>query len=55
MLLFTFKALNGLAPPYLKDIHHPYIPAQSLLSQNAGLLIVPRVGRCTIGGRVVDV
>ena len=28
-----------------------YIPAQTLRSQNAGLLIVPRVGRCTIGGR----
>ena len=47
VLLITFKALNGLAPPYLKDLLHPYIPAE-LLSQNAGLLIVPRVG-CTLG------
>ena len=49
--LITFKALNGLAPPYLKDLLHPYIPARTLRSQNAGLLIVPRVGKCTLGGR----
>ena len=51
VLLITFKALNGLAPPYLKELLHPYIPAQTLLSKNAGLLIVPRVGKCTVGGR----
>ena len=51
VLLITFKALNGLAPPYLKDLLHPYIPARTLRSQNAGLLIVPRVGKCTLGGR----
>ena len=27
VLLITCKALNGLAPPYLKDLLHPYIPA----------------------------
>ena len=41
VLLITFKALNGLAPPYLKDLLHPYIPAQTLHSQHAGLLILP--------------
>lgn len=51
ILLLTFKALNGLAPPYLKDLLHPYTPARTLRSQNAGLLIVPRVGKCTVGGR----
>ena len=51
VLLITFKALNGLAPPYLKDLLHPFIPARTLRSQNAGLLIVPRVGKCTLGGR----
>ena len=51
VLLITFKALNGLAPPHLKDLLHPYIPAQTLRSQNAGLLIVPRVGKCILGGR----
>ena len=44
VLVITFKALNGLAPPYVKDLLHPYIPARTLRSQNAGLLIVPRVG-----------
>ena len=27
VLLITFKAVDGLAPPYLKDLLHPYIPA----------------------------
>ena len=49
--VITFKVLNGLAPPYLKDLLHPYIPARTLRSQNAKLLIVPRVGKCTLGGR----
>ena len=44
-------ALNGLALPHLKDLLHPYIPAQTLCSQNAGLLIIPRVGKYTVGGR----
>ena len=26
-VLITCNALNGLAPPYLKDLLHPYIPA----------------------------
>ena len=51
ILLITLKPLNGLAPPYLNNPHHQYIPAQTLRSQNAGLLIVPIVGRCTIGCR----
>ena len=40
-----------IAPPYLKDLLHPCIPARTLRSQNAGLLIVPRVGKCTVGSR----
>ena len=51
VLLITFKALNGLAPPHLKDLLHLYIPARTLRSQKAGLLIVLRVGKCTVGGR----
>ena len=54
VLVITFKALNGLAPPYLKDLLHPYIPARTLRSQNAGL-IVPRVGKCTQGGRAFPI
>ena len=49
VLIVTFKALNELGPPYLKDLLHPYIPARTLRSQNARLLIVPRVGKCTVG------
>ena len=51
VLLITCKALNGLASPHLKDLLHPYIPAQTLHSQKAGLLIFPRVSRCTVGSR----
>ena len=39
VLLTTFKALNGLTPHYLKDLLHPYIPAQTLSFQNAGLFL----------------
>lgn len=42
LLLFAFKALNGLAPPYLAELLHPYIPSRSLRSADQLLLTVPR-------------
>lgn len=41
-LFTTLKALNGLAPPYLAELLHPYCPAQSLRSSELGLLSIPR-------------
>ena len=42
MLLFAFKALNGLAPPYLADLLKPYTPTRSLRSADRLLLVVPK-------------
>uniref|UniRef100_A0A8C7S3I0 Reverse transcriptase domain-containing protein n=1 Tax=Oncorhynchus mykiss TaxID=8022 RepID=A0A8C7S3I0_ONCMY len=51
VLLLTYKALHGLAPTYLSDLVLPYIPTRTLRSQDAGLLIVPRIFKQTAGGR----
>uniref|UniRef100_A0A8C1ETF6 Reverse transcriptase domain-containing protein n=1 Tax=Cyprinus carpio carpio TaxID=630221 RepID=A0A8C1ETF6_CYPCA len=54
ILLLTYKALNGLAPAYLTSLLPRYNPSRSLRSQNAGLLIVPRIAKIsksTVGGR----
>lgn len=42
ILLTTFKALNGLAPNYIKDLLTPSAPRRSLRSVDAALLVVPR-------------
>jgi len=42
MLLFAYKALNGLAPPYLADLLKPYPPTRSLRSADRLLLVVPK-------------
>jgi hypothetical protein len=51
VLLLTYKALHGLAPTYLSDLVLRYIPTCTLRSQDAGLLIVPRISKQTAGGR----
>ncbi|TWW74291.1 hypothetical protein D4764_14G0002920 [Takifugu flavidus] len=50
-LLLTYKVLRGLAPSYLEELVHLYQPNRPLRSQNAGLLVVPRVSRSRMGGR----
>jgi len=40
-LLFAFKALNGLASPYLAELLHHYTPSLSLRSADQLLLTVP--------------
>ncbi|TWW64340.1 hypothetical protein D4764_03G0013480 [Takifugu flavidus] len=45
------KVLRGLAPSYLEELVIPYQPNRPLRSQNAGLLVVPRVSRSRMGGR----
>ncbi|CDQ80224.1 unnamed protein product [Oncorhynchus mykiss] len=48
----TPNTLNhGLAPTYLSDLVLPNIPKSTLWSQDAGLLIVPRISKQTDGGR----
>ncbi|XP_028454707.1 uncharacterized protein LOC114569086, partial [Perca flavescens] len=51
ILLLTYKALNGLAPSYLEELLIPYCPTRALRSQNAELLVVPRVSKCRMGAR----
>ena len=53
VLLLTQKALNGLAPNYLKDLIIPYCPPKRpLRSQSAGLsCILPRRLKSPIGVR----
>ena len=51
ILQLTFKALHGLAPLYLNDLPFPYTPSRMLRSQGAGLLVIPRIAKSTIGGR----
>ncbi len=41
ILLFVFKSLNGLAPPYLSDLLQSYSPSRSLRSADQKLLTVP--------------
>ena len=38
ILLYTYKAVNGLAPHYLEELLHPYIPRRSLRSADKCLL-----------------
>jgi len=51
ILLITFKALHGLAPPYISDLIHTYSPARTLRSSDTGLLRIPRHKLSSFGGR----
>ncbi len=42
ILLFVFKSLNGLAPPYIYELLHPYMPTRSLRSTDQLFLNVPK-------------
>ncbi|TWW64247.1 hypothetical protein D4764_03G0012550 [Takifugu flavidus] len=46
----ALEVLRGLAPSYLEALVTPYQPNRPLRSQNAGLLVVPRVSK----GRIRD-
>ena len=50
-LLLTYKALNGLAPTYLKDTIVPYCPNRPLRSQNSKRLVPHKASKKTIGER----
>ncbi len=55
ILLFVFKSLNGLAPPYLSDLLQSYSPTRSLRSADQKLLTVPRAKRKLWGDRAFSV
>ena len=42
-MMLTWKALNGFAPTYIKDLIPIYAPTRSTRSGNQYLLTVPRV------------
>ena len=54
LLLYVYKALNDLAPLYLKELVTPYKPARSLRSESAFLLQVPKTRTKTYGERRFD-
>ncbi len=51
ILLITYKALNDLAPQYLREPLSHYSPPHLQQSQNSGHLIVSRISKSTAGGR----
>jgi hypothetical protein len=51
LLLYVFKALNGLVPVYLKDPVTVYEPARTLHSVNAMLVVQLKVRTKTYGER----
>ena len=46
ILCMTFKCLNGLAPPYLKELLNPYVKPRVLRSSAFNYLNVPRTSTC---------
>ncbi len=55
ILLFVFKSLNGLAPPYISELLHPYMPTRSLRSADQRFLNVPKTKRKLRGDRAFAV
>ena len=49
--ILTYRALQGLAPPYLGELLHPYQSARDLRSADDNLLVVPRTKHVTLGDR----
>jgi len=54
LLLYIFEALNGLAPVYMKDSVTVYEPARTLRSENAMLVVQPKVRTKTYDDRRFD-
>ena len=51
ILLYAYKALNGLAPEYLCNMVELYAPDRVLQSASQNLLVVPRGKHCQYGMR----
>ena len=54
LLLYVYKALNDLAPLYLKELVTPYKPARFLRSDSAFFLQVPKTRTKTYVERRFD-
>ena len=54
VLLLVYKALNGLAPKYIKELLVPYKPTRHLRSEAKGLLDEPRT-RLKFGDRAFSI
>ena len=55
ILLFVFKAVNGLAPTYISDLIQIYTPARTLRSEGQLQLVVPKSRLKTRGDRAFSV
>ena len=55
ILLITYKALNNLASPYIRDLLIPYIPCRQLGSSSKNLLYIPRFNLRSYGARSFSV
>ena len=55
ILLFTYKALNGLAPVYLSDVLNDYTPVRDLRSSSQNLLLVPMSNLKSYGDRAFSI
>ena len=51
ILVFTYKSLNGLAPPYLLELVSPYTPARCLRSADQMLLEASKAKKAPRGKR----
>ena len=51
----AFKALNGLAPQYIKDLLIPYSSARNLRSTNQNLLAAPKSRLCMYGDKAFSI
>ena len=55
ILLITYKALNDLAPSYVRDLLTPYTPSRQLRSSSKDLLSIPHFNLKTYGARSFSV
>ncbi len=54
ILLLTYKALNGVALSYLRELIVLYCPIRTLLSQDADLHVVPKDSRSRMVASAFD-
>ena len=55
IFLFTFKALNGLAPSYLSDLVKFHVPERDLRSSSQKLLALPFSNMKSYGDRAFSI
>ena len=54
-LLFTYKALNNLAPDYISSLLKYYEPSRALRSSESNQLIIPKTNLTSMGDRAFSV